>query len=79
MRSQAHVMTIHPTSGPNRRISYRLAGLGGRLVHRPAGVQDIVGEGHDVDLPGIRYLHLQLLPDWLHDGTEDIDHSELAE
>ncbi|GAB7549905.1 hypothetical protein CS8_096180 [Cupriavidus sp. 8B] len=32
------------------------------------------GKPHDVDLPGIRHLHLQLLPDWLHDGT-DIDHA----
>ena len=49
-----------------RRDAARPAGLARhrrRLVLRPARVQErLLGQGHDVDLPAQRHLHLRLLP-----------------
>ena len=57
----------------------RLARHRRRLVLGPAGVQErLLGEGHDVDLPPQRHLHLQLLSAFLHDGA-DVHDRALAE
>ena len=42
-----------------------------RLVLGPAGVQERpLGQGDDVDLPAQRHVHLQLVPDLVHDGAD---------
>src|SRR6202012_3668577 len=40
-----------------------------RLVAGSPGPGRVLGQGHDVDLPAQRHVHLQLLPDRLHDGA----------
>src|SRR5262249_18567656 len=59
--------------------AYRVARHRRRLVLRPASVQEcLLGEGHDVDLPPERHLHLQLFSAVLHDGA-DVDDRTLAQ
>ncbi len=60
-------------AGPGHRRCRR------RLVVGPARVQEgAVGQGDDVDLPALRHVHLQLLPDLVHDGA-DLDDGPVAE